>query len=71
MFLPATPDITMRLVSAFKAEEDLQRPWREEREQQCQCSVERIPGRARVTQGPVGKPPKAQVHRVSSTFLSQ
>ena len=40
---------TMRLVSAFKVEEDLQRNWREERERQSQSNVEHIPEeRARV-----------------------
>jgi hypothetical protein len=32
---------TMRLVSAFKVEEDLQRTWREEREREFQAEVER------------------------------
>jgi len=30
--LPATPDITMRLIAALKVEQDLQQGWREERE---------------------------------------
>ena len=32
---------TMRLISAFKVEEDLQSAWREDREQQSQSKVER------------------------------
>jgi len=32
---------TMRLVSAYEVEEDLQRTWREEREEQCRSEVER------------------------------
>jgi hypothetical protein len=37
----------MRLVSAFKVEEELQRAWREEKERESQAEVERIPERAR------------------------
>jgi len=31
----------MRLVTAFKVEEDLQSAWREQREKQCKSDVER------------------------------
>jgi hypothetical protein len=34
---------TMRLISALKVEEDLQRAWREERERELQSEVERNP----------------------------
>lgn len=39
---------TMRLISALKTEEDLQKAWREEREKQFQSDVERIPERGRM-----------------------
>ncbi len=34
---------TMKLISAFKVEQDLQEAWREERERELQSEVERIP----------------------------
>ena len=39
---------TMRLISAYLVEQDRQRDRREEREQQLQSDVERVPERARV-----------------------
>jgi hypothetical protein len=40
----------MRLISAFKVEEDLQETWREEREKQLQAEVESL------TEGYRGRP---------------
>ena len=38
---PHSMSDTMRLVSAFKVEEDLQRTWREEREREFQSEIQR------------------------------